>query len=884
MSPAKKPVGTLGFKRGTIGFEALVAVAWRVSLIIIILSLGIYVVVKNLLEDRVVTKIELAAEARAFQESQLFEHIEFAHHSAARELTALLDEQEKIGITFPPNDFDEIFYDHGDGSYRTRPELFDGILLSNGRYASGTGGILPAGILLDDAKKHFLENAFNVVLQAGSAHYPEFLSYYFFTANGELIIRAPDREDKLLFYRRDAPANFSLEGLEIARVISPELNPNGEFRCTSLQPIASAPATNGWTTGCHLPFYWKGKQYGAFGVSIQLMSLMTEAIANPPDGAENMIISSDGKLVAHPRLTVEGDGLEANIDIMSSPNEDIKAIFRDIQAHGGEDSWVSSLDLVDLYVAVGRIRGLDGFYVVAYPKSLIADEASAAALNILYAGVIALVVALLTLTRTVRRTVTEPLNHLRIRTKQLALGKFEDDDDADADAAGEIKALAVSTERMARDLAQIIGNLEDTVDERTRDLANARDVAQRASAAKTNFLANMSHEIRTPLTGIIGMLDLLSREPLPRSSKSYLDMARKSSSLLLNLVNDILDISRLEAGKFAVRPTTICISEAVEETAESLALLARQKHLRLNVKSSLSEPLWVMADLKIIRQILINLVGNAIKFTERGSITVRMDADMSSTPNGTDMTHLTLAVEDTGMGFSPQQLAKLYERFEQLEEHQTNASADKGTGLGLSIVKELVDLIGGTIDCESTRSQGTTFTVRLPLPTSHPSKQQLEDAVALANALDNENALEGIRILAVDDNEINRVIIEKVCEQLGADIKVLESGADMVARLSIADFADKIDVLLMDINMPIMDGLETLAAIRMLPGKAQTVPAIALTADAIDGTAERMKAGGMDGYVTKPIDPAMLIAAILALVSPASSSETARLADGSVGS
>lgn len=866
MSSAKKPVGTQGFKRGTIGFEALVAVAWRVSLIIIVLSLGIYVVVKQLLEDRVVTKIALAAESRAFQESQLFEHIELAHSSAARTLTALLDEQDQIGITLPPNDFDALFYDFGDGSYRTRPELFDGTLLPNGRYVSGTGGVLPAGVALTDERKHFLENTFNVVQEVGSAHYPEFLSYYFFTLNGELIIRAPDREDKLLFYRQDAPANFSLNGFELTRVISPELNPNGDFRCTSLQPIASAPATNGWTTGCHLPFYWKGQHYGAFGSSIQLMTLMTDSIANPLDGAENMIITADGKLVAHPRLTVEDESLEANLDIMTSSNEDIKAIYADIQAHSGEENWFSSLDAVDLYVAVGRIRGLNGFYVVAYPKSLISDEASAAALNILYAGLLALVVTLLTLTRTVRRTVTEPLNHLRIRTKQLALGKFDDDDDADADAAGEIKALAVSTERMARDLAQIIGNLEETVDERTRDLANARDVAQRASAAKTNFLANMSHEIRTPLTGIIGMLDLLSREPLPRSSKSYLDMARKSSSLLLNLVNDILDISRLEAGKFAVRPTTICISEAIEETTESLTLLARQKHLRLNVSSSLTEPLWVLGDLKIIRQILINLVGNAIKFTERGSITVNMDADISGTPDQDEVAHLTLSVKDTGMGFSPQQLAKLYERFEQLEEHQTSSSTEKGTGLGLSIVKELVDLIGGTIDCESTRGHGTVFTVRLPLPKSHPSKQQLEDAVALANALDNESALEGIRILAVDDNEINRVIIEKVCEQLGAQITVLESGADMVARLSIADFVNKIDILLMDINMPVMDGLETLAAIRMLPGNAQVVPAIALTADAIDGTAERMKAGGMDGYVTKPIDPAMLVAAILALV------------------
>lgn len=863
MNIVRKVLNTLGFSRGTIGFEALIAVAWRVSLVIALLSFGIYIAVQQLLIDRVVAKIELSAETRAFKENQLFERIEMAHNSAAKALTELMTHRPG----FEQAELDALFYEHGDGTLRTRPELFDGTIVDGGLYVSGTGGLIKGSAALTDDRKRLFLNAFKVATQVGAAHYPNLLSYYFFTPNSDIIIRAPDREDKLLFYRRDAPPDLSIEGMELLNVTLPENNPDRQFRCTSLQPITSDPDANIWTTGCHLPFDWNGQHVGAFGSSLRLTELMSESVADPMTDAQNMIISEDGKLIAHPVYTQAGSDIENNVDIAASSNSDVKSIYQNIQANSGKSLWSATLNDVGLYIAVGRIEGFNGYYVVAYPKAFINAQASNAALKILYAGLAALVIALVTLTSTVRRTVTEPLNQLRDRTRQLALGKFETKGGPENNqSSGEIQALAASTERMARELAQIIGNLEDTVERRTRDLASARDDAERASAAKTNFLANMSHEIRTPLTGVIGMLDLLSQESLPTTAKSYLTMADKSSTLLLNLVNDILDISRLEAGKFAVRKSTVSINGAIEDTSESLMLLAKQKYLSLRYKTDLTEPLWVSTDLKIIRQILINLVGNAIKFTENGSIEVHLEADVQKADDATGTAFVTFSVQDTGPGLTNAQIGKLFDRFEQLDNHHGSSTTQKGTGLGLSIVKELVELLDGTIECSSTPGIGTTFTVKLPLALSQPSPQQIAAASGLKAAPPDGESLKGIKLLGVDDNSINRVIIQKLCERLGAEIRVFESGAEMIAYVSIEGAADDIDALLMDINMPGMDGLETLTVIRNLPGRVADLPAIALTADAIEGSAERVKARGMNGFISKPVDPEVLVSTILELM------------------
>lgn len=853
MPAIKSFMHRLGLNPNSIGREALVAIGWRISLLIVVLSFGSYYFVQKALETRVVNKLEIAAEAHAFKEGQLFRHLEHAHRSSVNTLNALLSRSSQNSSV----EFDDLFVDNGDGSYRSRDILFDGTVIAGSLPVNGIGAIIPGAEKLSDGDKIILTKALQVIAQIGNAYYPELQSYYYFSPKSELLIRAPDRPNRLMFYRKEAPGDFDFSSTELMTVTSLENNPDRVFRCTSLRPSVSDVSGNTWTTGCHLPFDINGEQIGAFGSSIRLTQLLENSRVSQIEDGDTMIISRDGKLIMHSRLTKSGEINEEILDIPKSNNPEIQAIYDDIVFNQGQKKWTTFLRSSDSYMAAAEIEHLGGYFVISYPRALIAAEASEAALNLLYLGLLALLIALLTLTATLKRTVSDPLNQLVVRTKQLALGKFRDKGrQSKSAAAREIDALAASTEQMASELSQIVGDLEKTVADRTQDLEAARDEAERASAAKTDFLANMSHEIRTPLTGIIGMLSLLEEESLSETAKTNLSLAQKSSRLLLSLVNDILDISRLEAGKYAVRMASVDIKSVVQETAESLTLLARQKELSLTVVDEIADPLWVLTDIKIVRQILINLVGNAIKFTETGGVTI----ELSSRPVDDATECFTLIVSDTGPGMTQEQSKKLFDRFEQAD---TAIDAEQtGTGLGLAIVKDLVTLLGGDISCLTSKDHGSSFSVSLRARRGKAPKFM----ASKDNNTGSERPLAGIRLLAVDDNAVNRLIIARTCEQLGATITILESGEKIVEHLENDENAQKYDLLLLDINMPGIDGVETLSRIKNLENEASRLPAVALTADAIEGTEGRLKREGMDGYITKPIDATLLSKTILSLL------------------
>ena len=458
------------------------AIGLRISLVIFVLSVAGFFVVQQILENRIIAKLEYAAKSRASEESELFRTVERAHNSSLRMLTKLLTQNPTTNIAF-----DDLFEDSGDNIFRSRDSLYDGAMLKGNFQVDVTAGIVPGADTVTEAEKKLLATAFQVTVQVGNSYFPELQSYYFFTPKGHLIIRAPNRPDNLLFYRKNSPPDFSITGAELVTITKPDVNPQREFRCTSLQPIAFDPSGRSWTTGCHTPFDIDGKHVGAFGSSIRLDKLLAKSVISPIEGGEAMIISDEGKLVVHPRLTtVGGDNLQ-HLDIPNSANSDMKAIYQDIQENSGESVWVSYIESIQSYVAVGLVEGFNGYFVITYPRTLIAAPASEAATTILGVGLLTLLLAMFTLARTLRRTVTEPLDLLNIRTRELALGNFNAKTPATpTPSRGEISTLAASTEIMAGELSQIVQNLEQTVKDRTSDLAEARDVAERASAAKTD--------------------------------------------------------------------------------------------------------------------------------------------------------------------------------------------------------------------------------------------------------------------------------------------------------------------------------------------------------------------------------------------------------------
>jgi signal transduction histidine kinase/CheY-like chemotaxis protein len=375
--------------------------------------------------------------------------------------------------------------------------------------------------------------------------------------------------------------------------------------------------------------------------------------------------------------------------------------------------------------------------------------------------------------------------------------------------------------------------------------------AEEASAAKSDFLATMSHEIRTPLNGVLGMVQAMAHERLPKAQRARLEVIRQSGEVLLMLLNDLLDISRIEAAKLDLDEGVLDVADLAAQAEAAFAPLAAGKGLSLAIDADPAAlGLW-RADATRVRQIVYNLVSNAVKFTERGGVSVafRLDDDGA----------LAIRVADSGPGVAADQLPSLFERFIQAE--ASTARRYGGSGLGLAISRELARLMGGDIAAESEPGRGSVFTVRLPLARA--------EALAPPPPVDAEvPAQRDLRILVAEDNETNQLVLSTLLGQLGIDAHVVADGAQAVAAWRTGRW----DLVLMDVQMPVMDGLAATRRIRELEaaeGRRRT-PVVALTANAMSHQATEYVAAGMDGLAPKPIQLEQLMSAIAAaLETPA---------------
>ena len=375
-----------------------------------------------------------------------------------------------------------------------------------------------------------------------------------------------------------------------------------------------------------------------------------------------------------------------------------------------------------------------------------------------------------------------------------------------------------------------------------REMKRAKEAAESASRAKENFLANMSHEIRTPLNGILGMAGQLGKTPLDPRQQEFLRLIRTSGQHLLNVINDVLDMAKISSGKLDFEQVGFNLCDSMGQAVQPLLLQARDKGLTVSatlLRESCAYP-WVVSDPYRLNQILINLVANAIKFTASGSIAV-VGRQLSETS-----THLTVefSVTDTGIGIEPDKQARIFEGFTQAYADTTRQFG--GTGLGLSISRALVEQLGGQLTLRSVPGEGSTFSFALALP-----KAEMPVAPAAAPAVFNTGALAGLRVLLVEDNEINREVARFMLEEWGV---LLEEAVDGEQGLRL--LTDHVyDAVLMDIQMPGLSGVEVTRAVRQLPDplKAQ-VPIMALTANALREDSERYRAAGMNDCLAKPFE------------------------------
>jgi signal transduction histidine kinase/ActR/RegA family two-component response regulator len=461
-----------------------------------------------------------------------------------------------------------------------------------------------------------------------------------------------------------------------------------------------------------------------------------------------------------------------------------------------------------------------------------------------------------------QRRIVEPIVALASSMRQVSSdGNFEVQ--VQSNSQDEIGQLTRGFNDMLAHLQerdQMLADRNQELELAVQQATSARESAEQALRIKSMFLANMSHEIRTPMNGILGLSEILLQSPLPEREEQHVRTLLQSGRALLKIINEILDFSKIEAGKLVLSPTNFNLSDYLQELIQLFGHQARQQGLALTLQIDKDTPAWVCADAGRLRQILANLLGNALKFTPAGSVVLRV----SSSPLANAGVSLVFEVADTGIGISAEQHSQIFEEFNQGD--SSAARRHGGTGLGLSIAMGLSRLMDGNMSVQSQPGLGSTFVLKIHAETcAEPAT--LAALMAPSTTLP-ELAYPACRVLVVEDNLVNQIVVQAALERVGCHVDLADSGAQGVQAVTQQTY----DLVLMDCQMPEVDGYEATRQIRLweqAQKSARRLPIAALTAHAMDGDREKCEAAGMDDYLSKPMSISALEQVLLRWLPPA---------------
>jgi signal transduction histidine kinase len=467
-----------------------------------------------------------------------------------------------------------------------------------------------------------------------------------------------------------------------------------------------------------------------------------------------------------------------------------------------------------------------------------------------------------TISRFTIRLLARPLSQLQSGITSARNGRLEPI--PVSKTGDEIEFLGESFNRMIEALAtsktallEQQGLLEKRIRDRTDQLEEAMRAAQAANEAKSEFLANISHELRTPMNGVIGMLDIALDQPLTPELAEQLHTAQSCAYALLCLLNDMLDLSKIEAGKMSLEKIPFDLRALLADCIKAHQPKATENSVVLRADVSPDLPREIAGDPLRVRQIIANLLSNAVKFTEHGSVDVRVGGKHISP----DQFQLEITVEDSGTGIPADKLLSIFDKFA-----QANGSVSRkfgGTGLGLAITRSLVELHGGDVRVQSELGRGTTFTVTLLCDTevaggAAPEAARAATPIAGGAPIAAGASGSGVRILVVEDNHVNQKVVTAVLRKRGFSIELANDGQEALNKL---EKCAAFDLVLMDVQMPVLDGLEATRLIRR-ESRWKGLPIVAMTAHAMNGDKERCLEAGMNGYISKPVQPSLLLSTV----------------------
>jgi signal transduction histidine kinase/ActR/RegA family two-component response regulator len=414
--------------------------------------------------------------------------------------------------------------------------------------------------------------------------------------------------------------------------------------------------------------------------------------------------------------------------------------------------------------------------------------------------------------------------------------------------------LVMFSARREAYVKQEVKNKTQILVDKEREIVSALEVAEAATGAKSKFLANMSHEIRTPMNGVIGFTQLLDDGTLNDTQKKYVRLISDSGSAMMTLLNDILDISKVDSGSMTIAPEPFDVRHLLNSCVKIFSPNAEEKNLTIMVEVDKNLPQWVQVDGFRLRQIVMNLLANAIKFTEAGYITISAKFTAMGQSGGADNCHseLAISVADTGAGISPDRQHAIFEPF--MQEDDSTARKHGGSGLGLTICKQLIELMGGSIQLDSHVGRGSKFTVKIPVSRLEQGTSEKVIKFPTHTEAQCKNGVGGIRILVAEDQDVNQVLIGEMLTRLGYDYELAVDGAEAVAMIRKAEFAEnQYDLALMDLQMPYVDGIKATRMVREQGIDAKRLPIIALTANAFEQDVERCMEAGMQAHLAKPL-------------------------------